>query len=45
MEIREMAIRIKMREMGIRMEMKEIVLDVAGYVPTMLSLITRTSLA
>ena len=44
-EMREMGIRMKMREMGIRMEMKEIVMDVAGYVSTMLSLITRTSLA
>ena len=45
MEMREMGIRMKMREIGIRMEMKEIVMDVAGYVSTMLSLITRTSLA
>ena len=44
-EMREIGIRMKMREMGIRMEMKEIVMDVAGYVSTMLSLITRTSLA
>ena len=41
----EMGIRMKMREIGIRMEMKEIVMDVARYVSTMLSLITRTSLA
>ena len=45
MEMREMGIRMKMREIGIRMEMKEIVMDVAGYVSKMLSLITRTSLA
>ena len=44
-EMRGMGIRMKMREMGIRMEMKEIVMDEAGYVSTMLSLITRTSLA
>ena len=44
-EMREMWIRMKMREMGIRMEMKVIVMDVAGYVSAMLSLITRTSLA
>ena len=41
----EIGIRMKMREMGIRMEMKEIVMDVAGYVSTMLSLITKINLA
>ena len=44
-EMREIGIRMKMREMGIRMEMKEIVMDMAGYVSTMLSLNTRTSQA